>query len=216
MTITEELSQRMKRLWQDPEVRRRILLGQEKAREAKRLSSPSILDRFWARVEKNPSPDGCWTWLGRVNNAGYGSIRIMGRAASPMLVHHFAYELLVGSIPQGGEIDHLCKNRRCVNPTHLEVVTHSENCKRGNSGLAWALHQRAKTHCPKGHPYDLFNTYYDKNGGRQCRICKSERARESHLRNRGFSTPRGDVGCRSEEQVFQAVGLPYLEPWERD
>jgi len=189
MTITEELlvkerSERAKQLWRDPEVRRRILLGQEKAREAKRLSGPSVFDRFWAQVEKSTTPDGCWTWLGRVNNHGYGSIRIMGRLIDPTLVHHFAYELLVGPIPKGMEIDHLCKNRRCVNPAHLEPVTRSENCKRGDSGLAWALHQRAKTHCPQGHPYDLFNTYYDKNGGRQCKICKSERSRESYLRRK--------------------------------
>ena len=184
MTTTKELSERAKQSWRDPEVRRRILLGQEKAREAKRLSSPSILDRFWAKVEKSPSPDGCWTWVGRVNNQGYGSISTMGRAASPILVHRFAYELLVGPIPEKMELDHLCRNRRCVNPAHLEVVTRSENCSRGDSGLAWALIQRKKTHCPQGHPYDLFNTYYDKNGGRQCRICRRERDKLSKRRQR--------------------------------
>jgi len=158
---TKELSERAKQLWQDPEVRSRILLGQEKARGAKRLSSPSVLDRFWAKVEKGTRPDGCWLWMGRLNNNGYGSIRIMSKlVAGPTLVHRFAYELLVGPIPEGVELDHLCKNRRCVNPAHLEPVTRSENCSRGDSGLAWAAHQRRKTHCPQGHPYDLFNTYY--------------------------------------------------------
>ncbi len=181
MTISER-SEKAKRLWQDPEVSRRILSGQEKAREAKRFSGPSIFDRFWAKVEKSPVPDGCWVWMGRVNNQGYGSIRIMGRLGSPILVHRFTYELLVALIPEGAEIDHLCRNRRCVNPAHLEVVNRSENCKRGNSGLAWAVHQRSKTHCPQGHPYDLFNTYFDKNGGRQCRICRQEHAEASKRR----------------------------------
>ncbi len=138
-------------------------------------------DKFWSMV-KVGNATGCWTWVGRVNNQGYGSINIMGKAGSPILVHRFAYELLVGPIPEGMELDHLCRNRRCVNPAHLEVVTRSENCRRGDSGLAWALHQRAKTHCPKGHPYDLFNTYYDRNGGRQCRICRREHAKLSKRR----------------------------------
>lgn len=148
-------------------------------------------DKFWSMVKVGDAND-CWTWLGRVNNSGYGSINIMGKIGSPSLVHCFAYELLVGPIPEGMELDHSCKNRRCVNPAHLEPVTHLENCKRGDTGSAWALHQREKTHCPKGHPYDLFNTYYNKNGGRQCKICKSER------------------------EVFEKVGLRYLEPWKRD
>jgi len=189
---TKELSERAKQLWQNPEVRTRILLGQEKAREAKRLSSPSIVDRFWAKVEKSATPGACWNWLGSVNNQGYGSIRIKPKPASPTLVHRYAYELLVGPIPEGMELDHRCRNRGCVNPAHLEVVTRSENCSRGDSGLAWALHQRRKTHCPQGHPYDLFNTYYDKNGGRQCRICR----REWH-------------------RAHNALGLPYQRPEER-
>ena len=181
---TKELSERAKRLWRTPEVRTRILLGQEKAREAKRLSSPSTVDRFWAKVEKTTSPDGCWVWLGSVNNQGYGSVRTKPKPAGPTLVHRYAYEMLVGPIPEDRELDHRCRNRRCVNPAHLEVVTRSENCSRGDSGLAWALHQRAKTHCPRGHPYDLFNTYYDKNGGRQCRICRLEHDKLSKRRQR--------------------------------
>lgn len=216
MTTTEELRQRAKRLWEDPEIKRRILLGQERARENKRLSAPSVSDRFWTKVDKGSTPDDCWLWLGSVNNEGYGSIRVKPKPAGPTLVHRYSYEMLVGPIPDGKELDHRCRNRHCVNPAHLEVVTHSENCGRGDGGLAWSLLQRAKTHCPKGHPYDLFNTYYDKNGGRQCRICKSERARESHLRRHGFSTPRGELVCRPEEEVFRAVGFPYPAPWERD
>lgn len=145
-------------------------------------------DKFWSMV-KIGSADDCWLWMGKVNNSGYGSIHVKPKPKGPTLVHRYAYELLVGPIPEGRELDHRCRNRRCVNPAHLELVTRSENCKRGDSGLAWAAHQRRKTHCPQGHPYDLFNTYYDKNGGRQCLICKRERAKESYLRKRGNCVP---------------------------
>lgn len=176
------------------------------------MTAESQSERFWARVDKKTSPDGCWVWLGCVNNQGYGSIHFGPKSSSPVLVHRFAYELLVGPIPEGLELDHLCNNRRCVNPAHLHLVTHPENCKRGASGLAWAAHQRRKTHCPQGHPYDLFNTYYNKHGGRQCLICKREHAKQSHIRRKN----RGDVVCESEQEVFAAVGLRYLEPRGRD
>jgi len=217
MATTKELRQRAKRSWADPEIKSRILLGQEKAREAKRLSGPSVSDRFWARVRKDATPEGCWLWQGNLNNKGYGSIRIKPkRAGGPTLVHRYAYELLVGPIPEGKELDHLCKNRHCVSPAHLEVVTRSENCSRGNSGHAWALHQRAKTHCPQGHPYDLLNTYFPPRGGRQCRICRRETIRRLRAYGHGFTTPRGDVVCHSEEEVFRAVGLLYVPPERRE
>lgn len=145
--------------------------------EAVTLKEQAAADRLWARVDKSAGPDGCWVWLGSANNSGYGAIRIEPKPAGPALVHRFAYELMVGPIPEGFEIDHRCNNRRCVNPAHLQLVTHPENCQRGDLGQVWAGHQKSKTHCPQGHPYDLLNTYFDKNGGRQCRTCKREHMR---------------------------------------
>jgi hypothetical protein len=87
-------------------------------------------------------------------------------------VHRVAYELLVGPIPEGLELDHLCRNTRCVNPEHLEPVTGRENLMRAVS--SWAAKNAAKTHCPQGHPYDEENTKVKRDGGRACRACGRE------------------------------------------
>lgn len=81
--------------------------------------------RFWQNVSKSA---GCWEWQGAVMGGGYGAIKVEGRRVP---AHRFAYELLVGPIGEGLEIDHLCRNRSCVNPEHLEPVTRSVNVKRG-------------------------------------------------------------------------------------
>lgn len=132
-------------------------------------------ERFWAKVNKNgPIPENrpglgqCWLWTGRQIGAGYGGF--LGRNGRTTYGHRFAYELLIGAVPEGFEIDHLCRNRMCVNPTHMEVVTHLENVRRGRGPKVAGRWQRARTHCPQGHPYDLFNTYIYK-GARQCRAC---------------------------------------------
>jgi hypothetical protein len=121
--------------------------------------------RFWRSVEKT---DSCWIWKGCVNERGYGqTTSTYGRTVR---VHRFAYELLKGAIPVGKELDHLCRVRNCVNPDHLEVVSHRENCLRGTSMVALNV---LKRHCPQGHPYDEANTYLSpsRGGQRICRIC---------------------------------------------
>lgn len=133
-------------------------------------------ERFWAQVEKT---EMCWLWLGTKNTGGYGSIWVHGHH---VFAHRFAYELLVGPIPEGLEPDHLCRNHSCVNPAHLEPVPHGENVRRGTGGRDARERQLRKTHCPQGHPYDLFNTYYAPNGERACRACKAVNKRNSRLR----------------------------------
>ncbi len=130
----------------------------------------TLKDRFWAKVQKT---DTCWLWQGYIHPiTGYGMIQIN---KIPHLVHRVAYELTYGeTLPCGHiiEIDHLCRKKLCVNPTHLELVTHRENTLRGIGITA----QFARvTHCPKGHPYDLFNTYHRPDGGRDCKLCQHER-----------------------------------------
>lgn len=109
---------------------------------------------------------GCWEWTGSMHAAGYGLFR-------DRLAHRISYEVHVGSIPEGLTIDHLCRNRRCVNPLHLEAVTIAVNVLRGESPPA---RNARKTHCPKGHPYDDENTYISPSSGwRGSRACVTGR-----------------------------------------
>ena len=118
--------------------------------------------RFWAKVDKQ---EGCWLWTGATSH-GYGQLKV-GKGL--MYAHRYAYELLVGPIPEGLTLDHLCRNHPCVKPEHLEPVSGRENTLRGE-GLT-ARHARAN-HCMRGHPYDLSNTYTTADGSRGCRKCK--------------------------------------------
>lgn len=127
----------------------------------------STEERFFAKVDKN-APNGCWLWTASRFAAGYGQFRYSpqknGRA------HSWSYEHFKGPIPEGLQIDHLCKNKLCVNPDHLEAVTAMVNVHRSNN--ACAVNAR-KTHCPQGHAYSLENTYVDPAGRRICRACST-------------------------------------------
>ena len=123
--------------------------------------------RFWSYVEKR-GPGECWLWTGGTTGDGYGRFNLRGGASHKNSgAHRFAYEALRGPIPAEVVIDHLCRNRLCINPSHMELVTTQENVRRGRAGQ----HQARKTHCPQGHPYDLMNTRFH-NGSRFCRQCK--------------------------------------------
>jgi hypothetical protein len=121
-------------------------------------------ERFWSKVDASGD---CWTWTAGISSTGYGVYRpIPERIVG---AHRYAIEDLVGLIPDGLQVDHLCRNRACVNPDHLQVVDSRTNTLRGNS--ASARHAR-KTHCPKGHLYDDENTYvWVGDGHRRCRRC---------------------------------------------
>lgn len=129
-----------------------------------------VEERIWAKVEVHPL--GCWSWTGSTSN-GYGSIR--DTEGRQRVVHRVAYEVWVGPIPHGLELDHLCRNRACVNPAHLEPVTHFVNAMRGGAGET-----KRRTHCLHGHAMTPDNIYIDQ-GKRRCRECilaKNRRARE--------------------------------------
>ncbi len=130
------------------------------------------VERFWARVDR--SPDGCWLWKGGHFNNGYALISIERR---PKGAHRFAYELLVGPIPDGLQLDHLCRVRGCVNPKHLEPVTPRTNLLRGATKAAA---NAAKTHCMHGHEFTAENTVIMKSGSRSCRECGRIRWRSYH------------------------------------
>ncbi|MFL5911455.1 MAG: HNH endonuclease signature motif containing protein, partial [Gaiellaceae bacterium] len=125
---------------------------------------------------------GCWLWTGTKHGHGYGIIK-HGPAASrrSLRAHRVAYELFVGPIPEGLELDHLCRVRHCVNPAHLEPVTTRENLLRGETLTA---RHAAKTHCDNGHEYTPENTRVSARGWRDCRTCSCERSMASYRRNR--------------------------------
>lgn len=132
--------------------------------------SKNDIGRFWESVSKSPS--GCWLWTGRVTPTGYSTFQYGGRHGRKISGHLFVYETRVGRVPLGTEIDHLCSVRNCVNPAHLEAVTHHENLLRSESTIA-GRNLRA-THCPHGHEYTEMNTYTDPRGSRRCRQCATE------------------------------------------
>ena len=124
-------------------------------------------ERFWGRVNKQGVPwqgTRCWEWRGYLAEDGYG---LFSPHHHNVPAHRFAYESLIGPIPVGLQLDHLCRNRACVNPSHLEPVTARTNQLRGIGPPAT---NARKTHCPQGHPYDLPNTNWYKNH-RRCRTC---------------------------------------------
>ena len=121
------------------------------------------------------TPDGCWEWVASRSSTGYGTF-YAGQGRGSVMAHRWSYEQRTGSLPSHLDLDHLCRNRACVNPDHLEPVTTSENLLRGaNVGKS----NLRKTHCPKGHPYSEENTYTPPSRpNRLCRACRRDRRRK--------------------------------------
>ena len=141
------------------------LLSVPSARLPTGIDQGKVEERFWAKVNKTKN---CWLWTGHLTWDGYGGFWL---GKTEVRAHRYAYELLVGPIPEGLTLDHLCRNRPCVHPLHLEPVTVQINTLRVN-GLAAKEARRAC--CPRGHPYNLFNTYRTPSGHRVCRTCRNQ------------------------------------------
>lgn len=128
---------------------------------------PTLLpERLTSKIAVQPN-DGCWLWTGATGAGGYGLLTFEQQS---LRAHRHVYELLVGAIPADLELDHLCRVKPCVRPSHLEPVTHAENTRR---------HFHQATHCVNGHEWTPENTRWRKNriASRECRACGRERAR---------------------------------------
>lgn len=128
----------------------------------RKLTDEQRVAAFWNKVEKTAT---CWLWRGHIGRLGYGVFSMYRKLAK---AHRVSYEWAKGPIGEGLEIDHLCRVRHCVNPEHLEAVTHSTNMRRSLSPPGF---HAAKTHCLRGHPFDETNTYLGSKGERFCRKC---------------------------------------------
>ena len=138
--------------------------------------------RFIAKVVIT---DSCWLWTGGKTTLGYGVMGVGSKSGGDyrhVMAYRFGYEAMIGPIPKGLELDHLCRNPSCVNPAHLEPVTHRENMLRGLNNLA--AKRAVQTHCVHGHPFDEANTKVTARGSRKCRTCHrtAERVRQRRKR----------------------------------
>jgi len=144
-------------------------------------------ERFWEKVDKSGP---CWLWTGYLQPLGYARFRV---GEKMIAVHRFAYETLVGPVPPGLDLDHLCRVRNGVNPAHLEPVTERENVLRGgmpNGALA------KRTHCGRGHLFDEANTYFRPDGGRRCRKCTIVQVQRSARR---YQAERAGAGLEIDQ-----------------
>ena len=152
------------------------------------------VQKFWSKVDRldEALPGGCWLWKAGKSN-GYGNFKtICSKGHCPdnktywrlhrIDAHRFSYQLANGEIPKGLVVDHICRNKACVNPSHLEAVTNIVNVMRGNGRAA--CHAR-KTHCHRGHPLDQARIAKRADGhvSRNCSICHKAYLAEHRRRN---------------------------------
>lgn len=169
-----------------------------------------ILKWFHKRVDKS-NQSGCWLWTGTRSEAGYGRITVRGQR---IRAHRFAYELFCGPIPPGMFIDHLCSNKSCVNPEHLRVVTPEQNAVENNDSCA-AVNAR-KTHCKRGHEFDIFKEKPNGSLYRECSTCnrllhKRYRSKlEYTYTKRVVPPPPGDPGRRGPKLLRADI------PWGQE
>lgn len=146
----------------------------------------SIRERFWSKVDKSGE---CWIWTAAIRN-GYGAFSIT--SGHSVIAHRFSWEASGKTIPEGLVLDHLCRNRACVNPDHLEPVSHWENIRRG---ISFSAKNARKTHCKNGHEFTVENTIPTKNRfgtGRRCRVCNREIQNRYWQKRRRLASAKGD------------------------
>jgi hypothetical protein len=164
-------------------------------------------ERFWAQVDTSQE---CWVWQGCRDRDGYGRFysHTEGGKKRRMHAHRFAYEQCRGAIPAGLVLDHLCRNRACCNPAHLEIVSHRVNNLRGES---FAARNARETHCPQGHPYDGDNVIRTKRRDRRCRTC----ARLEQAVIRACLTPEEREQRSAYQRAYRQAHQEHLRAYNR-
>lgn len=150
--------------------------------DASGRTQPFVSDEDYIRRKSVRNKKGCLRWTGKLSYNGYPLLpKVMAKRAGTHMVYRYLYELVVAPIPEGLTLDHLCKTRECVEPTHMEPVTMRENVLRGDTIVR---ENTKKTMCPQGHPYDTVNI----NGDRGCKRCKAEHTRRYRERRKAMSS----------------------------
>lgn len=162
------------RTWCKMHYRRFQRYGDALAEPKKNYSRDPFPERFWNKVDKTGD---CWIWKGKPGPGGYA--RCVNATGLYEFAHRIAYQIVIGQIPEGLQLDHLCRVRLCVRPEHLEPVTGRENTLRGTSPSAY---NAVKTHCSNGHLLAGPNLYIDTRKRRVCRACQMQWQRDYRAR----------------------------------
>lgn len=169
------------------------------------MAKTNIDPRILFLLQVDTESGECWEWKGgRVQKNGRGKFLLNGK---DMYVHRASYLLFVGELEFGKHVHHLCDNRKCVRPDHLQALSNTDHQKVESVDGGVAQRQRDKTHCPRGHEYTEENTYHSAKG-RHCRTCKRERFYEEtgRVRPEGPPTPKGE---HWRQKTHCPKGHPY-------